>query len=398
MNMPGSLRIAVPIHSLEPGGVERVGLGLAGEWDRSGHQVTVVLGRSGSANLCSAPPLHYWQVPTRFSTGSWETPWMVYCLYSYLVSNRVDVLFCPGNTYAVVAAAVRLLLGEHAPPMVLKVSNALNRPDMPALMRRGYDAWLRVQGGLFDRLVGLSEPMQREIRQTTLARPDQIETIPNPVLTRKRLRQLARVERRPASVWGTRYFTAGRLVPQKNYAMLLRAFARAARPADTLTIAGEGPERAALERLAGHLGIDRQLTFAGHLASIDPLLEQADAFVLSSDYEGLPGVVVEALAAGLPILATDCCVSMSCLLDHGRTGVLVPARCEQSFAEGLAAIRQFHTDPRRAREIAACYELESAAARYLEMMVDLTHHCERERRHKLALSCLSSRPLGHRFP
>lgn len=397
VNMHGSLRIAVPIHSLDPGGVERVALGLASEWDRAGHRVTIVLGRSGSANLCSAPPLDYWQIPTRLPTASWETPWMVHCLYSYLIGNRADVLFCPGNTYAVVAAAIRLLLGEHAPPMVLKVSNALSRPDMPRLMRRGYGTWLRVQGGLFDRLVGLSEPMQREIRETTLASPDQIATIPNPILTRRRLSQLKRIRHRPPSVWGTRYLTAGRLVPQKNYAMLLRAFAKAARPADTLTIAGEGPERAALERLADQLRIDRQITFAGHLASIDPLLKEADAFVLSSDYEGLPGVVVEALASGLPILATDCCVSMACLLDHGRTGLLVPARCEQSFAEGLAAIRQFRTDSCRAREIAAGYELESAAARYIEMMVDLTRRSERDRHHKLALSCLASQSFGRRF-
>jgi glycosyltransferase involved in cell wall biosynthesis len=391
------LRIAVPIHSLDPGGVERVALGLAGEWDRAGHAVTVVLGRSGSLNLCSAPPLEYWQIPTRFSTASWETPWMVHCLYSYLVENRVDVLFCPGNTYAVVAAAMRLLLGEHAPPMVLKVSNALHRPDMTPLMRCGYDAWLRVQGRLFDRLVGLSEPMHREIQETTLALPGQIATIPNPILTRRRFGQLARMERRPASVWGTRYLAAGRLVPQKNYAMLLRAFAQAARPADTLTIAGEGPERAALERLAGQLGVAAQLRFPGHLASIEPLLRESDVFVLSSDYEGLPGVVVEALAAGLPILATDCCVSMACLLDHGRTGLLVPAGCARSFAEGLAAIREFRTDCGRARDIASRYQLEGAAARYLELMTELIRQRQSERRHKLSLDCLSTRCFGHRF-
>lgn len=395
--MQGSLRIAVPIHSLEPGGVERVALGLASEWDRAGHKVTIVLGRPGSANLCSAPPLDYWQISTRLSTASWETPWMVHCLYSYLVENRIDVLFCPGNTYAVVAAAMKLLLGEHAPPMVLKVSNALRRPDMPPLMRRGYDTWLRVQGGLFDRLIALSEPMQREIRETTLAQPGQVALIANPVLPRKRLRQLAQVERRPASVWGTRYLTAGRLVPQKNYPMLLRAFARAARPADTLTIAGEGPERGALEALAAQLGITGQLRLPGHVASIDPLLAEADAFVLSSDYEGLPGVVVEALAAGLPVLATDCCVSMPCLLDHGRTGLLVPAGDELSFAEGLAAIRQFSTDPRRARQIAAAYELEGAAARYIEVMTDVVRQRERDRRRKLAVSCLSPQPPRHRF-
>jgi glycosyltransferase involved in cell wall biosynthesis len=395
--MHGSLRIAVPIHSLEPGGVERVALGLASEWSRAGHDVTIVLGRSGSANLCSAPPLDYWQIPTRLSTASWQTPWMVHCLYSYLVQNRIDVLFCPGNTYAVVAAAVKLLLGDHAPPMVLKISNALNRPDMPPLMRRGYDSWLRVQGSLFDRLVGLSEPMQREIREMTLAGPQQVAMIANPILTRKRIGHLARIERRPASVWGTRYLAAGRIVPQKNYPMLLRAFARAARPDDTLTIAGEGPERENLDRLARELGIAGQIVFKGHQATIDPLLSDADVFVMSSDYEGLPGVVVEALAAGLPVLSTDCCVSMPSLLDHGRTGLLVPTGCEESLAEGLVSIRHFRTDADRARRIAASFELEGAAARYIELMTDLVGERERERLRKLSLSCFSSQPAGHRF-
>lgn len=393
--MQGPLRITIPIHSLDPGGVERVALGLATEWQQAGHQVTVVLGRSGSTSLCSAPPLDYWQIPTRLPTASWETPWMVHCLFSYLLRHRSDVLFCPGNTYAIVAAAMKLLLGEHAPPVVLKVSNALHRPDMPPIIQRGYANWLRIQGALFDRLVGLSEPMQREICDTTLASPDRVSVIANPVITRKRLSRLAKVERRPASVWQTRYLAAGRLVPQKNFSMLLRAFARAARPHDTLTIVGEGPERDSLERLAENLGIATQIQFPGHLPSIDPLIEEADVFVLSSDYEGLPGVVVEAMAAGLPILATDCCVSMSCLLDQGRTGIVVERGDEHAFADGLTRIRQFQTDISRARAIAATYETENAANRFLDVMTEVcrSHRHETERRRQFHL--MSSHAAHH---
>lgn len=375
----------MPIHSLDPGGVERVALGLASEWHRAGHKVTVVLGRSGSRNLCSAPPLDYWQIPTPLPTAGWETPWMVHSLYSYLVAHRSDVLFCPGNTYAVVAAAIRLLLGQHAPPMVLKVSNALDRPDMPPLLRRGYGTWLRIQGSLFDRLVGLSEPMQREIRESTLARAEQVPVIANPVITARRLRQLARLRRDHRSIWSTHYLAAGRLVAQKNFALLLHAFARAARPHDVLSIAGEGPERDALERLAGQLDIAGQVCFHGHLASIDPLLEEADAFVLSSDYEGLPGVVVEALAAGLPVLATDCCVSMGSLLEHGRTGLLVPRGDEDAFARGLIAMRDFHNDAAAARATAAAFEVEGAARRYLDMMAELSRGHRRRQHSRLDL-------------
>lgn len=393
--MQRALRIVIPIHSLDPGGVERVALGLAMEWQRNGHEVKVVLGRSGSANLCSAPPLDYWQIPTGLPTASWETPWMVHCLFTYLLRHRCDVLFCPGNTYAVVGAAMKVLLGEHAPPMVLKVSNALERPDMSPIMRRGYESWLRVQGSLFDRLVSLSEPMQREICKTTLAPPKHVPVIANPVIPRKRLRNLARIERRPGSVWKTAYLAAGRLVPQKNFAMLLRAFAKAARPHDTLTIAGEGPERKALTQLAAELGIAERVVFTGYVPTIDALLAEADAFVLSSDYEGLPGVVVEALAAGLPVLATDCCVSMACLLDDGRTGLLVQRGDEAAFADGLVRIRQFQTDADRARHIAAGYEIEGAAQRYLDMMADVRRSHRRESDRQRNLQLLSPRATRH---
>ncbi|POA63009.1 glycosyltransferase, partial [Pseudomonas sp. DP16D-R1] len=79
----------------------------------------------------------------------------------------------------------------------------------------------------------------------------------------------------------------------------------------------EGPERRALEAQAARLGIAGSVYMPGHVDPLDAWLAEADAFVLSSDYEGVPAVVIEALAAGLPIIATDCCCSMADLLGHG---------------------------------------------------------------------------------
>lgn len=392
--MQSPLRIAVPIHSLEPGGVERVALGLAAQWRAAGHDVTIVLGRKGNAGyggagLCSAPALDYWSVPTRLSTASWETPWMIHTLYSFLMERRIDVLFCAGNTYAVVGAAMKLLLGSHTPAMVLKVSNALDRPDMAPPMRGAYDVWLRAQGSTFDALVALSEPMRREVRERMRAEAGQVQVIANPILTRRRLIQLGRIRHGAPSAWGMRYLAAGRLAPQKNFALMLRAFATASRAEDRLTIAGDGPERSRLQALCRQLGIADRVTFAGHVAAVDPLLEQADALLLSSDYEGLPGVVVEALAAGLPILATDCCVSMASLVEHERTGLLVPPRDAGAFAQGIVRLRDMRGDPDRARTVAARYELESAAARYVELMRDVGQRREQDRRRDLAISTLA---------
>lgn len=395
--MHGHLRIAIPVHSLEPGGVERVALNLATQWHEAGHEVTIILGRSDGSALSSAAPLDYWSIPTRFRTAGWQTPWMAHCLYSFLVERRPDVVFLAGNTYAVLGAAMKALMGEHAPPMVLKVSNALHRPDMSPAMGLAYRTWLRVQGRVFDSLIALSEPMRREVRDFTLVRPRQVSVIPNPVLTRQRLIQLGRIERRPPSAWGMRYLAAGRLVPQKNFAMLLRAFAAAARAEDTLTLAGDGPDRARLEELAVRLGIAGQVQFTGHVASIDPLLAHSDALVLSSDYEGLPGVVVEALAAGMPVLATDCCVSMATLVEHERTGLLVPTGCEDSLAQGLVRLRGMRGDPARARTLARIYEVEGAADRYIERMREVVGRRYTDRREDLGRSSLARSTKRRRF-
>ncbi|MFD2580802.1 glycosyltransferase [Novosphingobium colocasiae] len=228
---------------------------------------------------------------------------------------------------------------------MLKVSNALARPDMPRWLRRPYALWLKLQGRVFDRLIGLSEPMSREIAALTGAAPDRVVTIANPVLTRQRLRDLATLPRSRGRDGATRYVAAGRLVAQKNYPLMLRGFARCARPGDTLTIAGAGPDRDAILRVVSRLGLTGRVRLVGHLGSVDALLAQADAFVLSSDYEGLPGVVVEAPAMVLPVLATDCCASMACLVEAGVTGVLVPPGCEHAMARG---VRGGAADDRRA--------------------------------------------------
>lgn len=365
------MRIVIPIHSFEPGGVERVALNLAQAWRDAGHEVVVVLGRTGGWGPACVPDLDYWRIPIRLGTANWETPWMILSLYRYLAKNRADVVFYPGNTYAVVAAAIRLLMGTKTPPAMLKVSNALSRPDMPRWLRYPYGLWLKLQGRIFDRMIGLSEPMSHEIGTLTGAAPDRVLTIANPVLTRQRLRDLAALPRSPGRAASTRYVAAGRLVAQKNYPLMLKGFARGARRGDTLTIAGAGPERDAIMRAVRRLGLTGRVRLTGHVGSVNSLLAQADAFVLSSDYEGLPGVVVEALAAGLPVLATDCCASMACLVETGVTGVLVPPGCEHAMARGFVAVRQLSAAPHRARQLAARYEVERSAERFLQAMADL---------------------------
>jgi glycosyltransferase involved in cell wall biosynthesis len=103
------------------------------------------------------------------------------------------------------------------------------------------------------------------------------------------------------------WVTAGRLVAEKGHEMLLRAFdaLRLVRPHVSLAIAGDGPERQALNRLAVELGLGQAVQLLGERDDVPTILAAADGFVLSSHWEGLPMVLLEAAWQGLPIVSTD---------------------------------------------------------------------------------------------
>jgi glycosyltransferase involved in cell wall biosynthesis len=392
------LKIVIPVHSLEPDGVERDALELAVALRNAGQQVSVVLGSPGSSRLASAPAIDCWHIPGRGGPRQFRTVWMIHSLLRYLGDNRVDVIVCPGNTYAVVGAAMHAFLGERCPPIALRVSNALRRNDMSLPMRAAYGAWLKVQGAMFDRIVGPCDPVGREICERTLASPQQVAVVRQPVLTRAQWRDLGRIEPRRASPWSRRFLAIGRLARQKNYPLMLRAFARAARPGDRLTILGEGPEAASLAVLVGTLGLEEQVTLAGRGTSVEAALSECDALLLSSDYEGLPRPVVMALAAGKPVIATDCSVTISGLLDEGRQGLLVPPGDPAAFADAIAAIDHFVFDPARSRAIAARHTSDCGSEGYLALLSDMHgQHLEARRRGSAQAALAGASPWHRSF-
>lgn len=157
----------------------------------------------------------------------------------------------------------------------------------------------------------------------------------------------------------------GRLVPQKNYPLLLHTVAIALQTTNfRLLILGSGPEKDRLVHYAHTLGIEKNVMFMGFLENPLPLLRHADLFVLSSRYEGFGNVIVEALAAGTPVISTDCPYGPSEILQNGRWGTLVPFDSPHPMAQ---AILYHLTNPVRHREAEKNYGLsfnstQSAAA------------------------------------
>ena len=133
--------------------------------------------------------------------------------------------------------------------------------------------------------------------------------------------------------------SVGRLNAQKNHAMLIRAFAALGPAEDTLTVYGEGPLRVELESLIRQLGLEGRVLLPGQVSDIPAAIRGAKVFVLPSDFEGMPNALLEAMALGLPCIATDCpCGGPAMVVREGENGLLIPVGDESALTERLARL------------------------------------------------------------
>ncbi|ODT94250.1 MAG: hypothetical protein ABS86_00360 [Sphingobium sp. SCN 64-10] len=361
------MRILTFLHSFEPGGVERVAQRLVRAWRAEGIDAPLFMGRAdGAMRDEMACGLDYVVPRQPFSTGWIETLWMIAMLPRAIVRLRPDALFCAGNSYTIVALAMKLLLGRRCPPILAKISNDLERRDMIAPVRWLYRRWLYLHGHFIDHFVGMEEPMAAEIGEAIPSAAKRLSIIPDPALDEAQVaRSYQAVRPTREADQGIRFVAIGRLAAQKNFALMLRAFACGATAQDNLTVFGDGPERALLTTLCRDLGIDDRVTWAGHVPDPASRLPSFDIFLLSSDYEGVPAVIVEALAAGLPIIATRCSVSMAALTGRGALAHLVATGDIESLSAAIRDAGSLRQDRAASLTQARRFTVERASHAYL---------------------------------
>jgi len=196
---------------------------------------------------------------------------------------------------------------------------------------RLYAGLERVAAGWCGAIVALSEDERAAGLAQGVGRPELYRVIPNGV-------DLARFSLPREPVRG-RILTVGRLAPPKRPDLALRALAQVREriPEAELWVVGDGPLRADAERLAGELGVTEATRFLGHRDDVPELLATAECVLLASDYEGCPLSVVEAMAAGLGVAATDA-GGIGELVRPGETGALSAKGDPEGLAEALELV------------------------------------------------------------
>lgn len=361
------LRILGVLHSLEPGGVERDLMRFTKAWRDRGLDARIALGRWEGLLAEEAPDVPFIiPPPGRLARIETETLWMMQNLPAIVRQEQPDVLFIPSNGLMVVAVWTRLMLGKACPPIVVRPSNSLDRKDQNWLMHWFDKAVLKAHSSIYAASVAMSEPVRDEIIERMGLPADRVVTINNASMTREVAERLgAARDAAKRDHEGRHFLGLGRLMPQKNFGVLLDAFARMARPHDRLTIVGEGAQRADLEQQAARLGIADRLDMPGHKAPVDPWFAEADAFVLSSDFEGLPAVVAEALAAGIPTVATNCTVALPAMIEG--VGRLVPVKDVKALAEAMDKICDDPVDVSAMRARGGQFTMEATVEQWIAL-------------------------------
>lgn len=338
---------------LSGGGVERALLRLAEGWVAQGRRVTLVIG-------CAKGPLAA-ELPPRVELVDLGTRSMGRLRAALPAIVRIlapDLLFCPGNRYSLVAALTRLRLGAGSPPIVAKMSNAVRRGDHGLVLDRGHRAWLRLHGRFLDALVAMTPATAAEAARAT-AMVGRTHVIPNPPALPMGGAPL------PPLPPGRFILGVGRLVAQKRWDRLVAALP--ALPGTHALIAGNGPGRAALLAQAAALGVGERLHLPGHLADPLPVMARASVLVLPSDFEGVPGVLGEALSVGTPVVATDSSPSVREIVHAAALGSVI-ARDDPVAL--IAALRGWLA-PDAIRPAAVARPGVDSAARYLALFDSL---------------------------
>jgi glycosyltransferase involved in cell wall biosynthesis len=366
-------KIAILSPSLEAGGAERVVLNLARGFVQQGNHVHLLLANASGKFLEDIP-----EKVVLFDFGKTRVSRAYKPLLHYLRLHKPDILLST-QTHANIMASfacirarlpTKLVLGEHStisqnlgPPLGAFKGKIIRILAKQLFLKA--DAIVAVSSGVAEDLMRVLDLPQSKLR--VIYNPIDIDEIllhaDEPLDDGDRFL----VADGPALI-----LAVGRLTKAKNYSALLRVFAQVRQKNDAhLLILGEGEERGLLDGLVKELGLESWVRMPGYVKNPYPYMSRADIFVLSSDWEGFPVVLVEALACGTPVVSTDCRSGPAEILGHGRYGALVPVGDLPALTEAILQTLDVDTNRAELRKRAHQFSAEQSIKQYLNLFDSL---------------------------
>jgi len=320
------MKIGLITHDLVLGGMQRATVNLVSQWLARGHEVTLVL--TDASPRFYAPPTGVRVIelglPSSYVLSWRRVPAFIRSMRAMrLAFNALEVdvavVFTPE-----LWSHIALLPGRRQTPAIM--SMRVDPHTFPPYRNIG-EALSRFAEPRADAVVALTDNARQYYLKRTRA---PIHVIPNIVLPNAGATRLR---------GGRHIVSTGRLEKIKGYEALIRAFAKvhAAMPDSRLTIVGEGRDRDNLEALITSLGLSQSISLPGSTTDVGPALADADLFVLSSRSEAFSNALIEAMAAGLPIIATDCAGPLA-VLTPGRNGLIVPIENVDALAGAMLLV------------------------------------------------------------
>lgn len=362
--IPGPIAFFLP--SVRGGGAQRVFINLAQGMIERGLPVDFVLAVAEGVFLDDLPPS-----VRVMDLGARRLLRSIGPLIGYLRRERPRVLIS-GISHANLVALWAVRLAGVRTPLIVTVHNTMSQ-STPQRGRFAGGVWRQLFRSFYpwaSSIVAVSRGAAEDLARSSGLPLERVEVLYNPVIT-PALMALARkapdhpwlAPGQPPVVLGV-----GRLNPQKDFSTLIRAFAEVRRRREArLLILGEGEERSRLQALATELGVGDDVTLPGFTDNAMAYMAASRVFVLSSAWEGLPTVLIEALAAGARVVSTDCPSGPREILQDGRLGTLVPVGNPAALAGAIIDALD-RPSPAAPLEALAPFTLNMAVDNYLRVI------------------------------
>lgn len=366
--------LAIVIGSLRMGGAEKAAVHLANEFSARGIRVDVVLVNAIGEFMKSLEPAVRVVDLHAGKTRKAGKPF-----YNYLRKENPQVVIAIQSHVQLMVLMTRHRYRLNVP--VILNEQSLFSANVPAqgLKNILFRLLIKKYFPMADAVAAVSTASALDFTNSFPELKGRVDIIYNPVLPNAVPQTNFSVPDHPffRDRKGTVIMSAGRLAPSKDFPTLLRAFGLLKNEFDArLIILGEGEERPNLLQLADELNIKESISLPGFISNPMSWMNYASVFVLCSEYEGLPFVLVEAMAAGCQVVSTDCPGGSAEILGDGKYGALVPVHDHISLASAISEALKHPLDAQQIRRRSEEFTAPKVVSNYLELISQLINRNE----------------------